>query len=265
VAYREPAPEALRDSFWYGPFGNPLPVIGFSLLFVAAAAAATATIRESSVLHCERASGQCVYERSAVIGAKPTIGFAIADVKDVELVTGAGKNRNSAHSVIVLRSNERIPLRTISESEARGRQGRLEYFLKNGQGAEVRETQQSSLLAKIGMVTLALVIGAVVVSLLVIALPFRVRVFERHIEVPRERRSFDITRVQRIIVETWGYKAHPQRIAFLHGDGEVDVIPRTFRPRGSIHGVVATRLGKLLNVPVDLDGQVPDDEPEKEG
>lgn len=262
MAYREPVPEALRDRFWYGPFRSYFEVLVFWFLFVILAVTGVSTLRESNRLDCQRTSGQCSYRRTNLVGTKESVSFAIADVKDVQYVAGTGKNQSSGESLVVFRSGGNLRLPSLSADEARAQHGRLERFLEAGEGADLLEAHETSLWKKVATVALALVTGGAAVSALLHFLPFRVEVFERHVFVARERRRIDTTRVSRIIVETSPEKPKPRRVAFLLRDGEVDFLSQKWRGGWSTHEIAAARIGKLLDVPVDLDGRIPDDEPE---
>lgn len=247
MAYRESVPESFRDRFWYGPFKNPLEVLGFALLFVVLAFVALSTLRQANRLDCERAAGQCSVTRVNLVGMKKGASFAIANVKNVEW--------NHGESLVVFKDGGNLRLPSLPEEEARGQHARLTRFL-GGDGTELHESHESGWPAKLGTLALALVVGGVALWSFLQMLPMRVRVFERRIFVARERRSIDITRVRRIVVETLPEKPRPRRIALLSGGDDIDFLSSKFRGGWSSHEVVAARLGKLLGVPVDLDGHV---------
>lgn len=261
MAYREDAREhSPLDRFWYGPFRPVLEVLGFSVLFVILALVAISVFRQSSRLDCERQTGLCTYQRANILGQRTSTAFSIADVSEVRYVQGTGKQRKSGECLLVFRSGRDFRLPSQAEDDARNQHARLQRFFVIGEEPYLSDVQARSLVAKLGMALFALVVGAMALLSIIPSLPFRVEVFQDRIWLPRQRRSIDVSRARKVAVETSLKDPKLRRVAIV-SNGEVEFLSPKFRGGWSTHQVTAGRLGKVLGLPVDLEGRLDEDPP----
>jgi hypothetical protein len=84
-------------------------------------------------------------------------------------------------------------------------------------------------------------------------------VFEDRIWLPRQRRSIDVSRARKIALETSPENPKLRRVAIV-SKNEVEFLSPKFQGGGS-HKTAAARLGKVLSLPVDLEGRLDEDDP----
>lgn len=219
--------------------------------FVVLAPLAISLATQRQTLSCDRQTGLCRYETTNLVGERRTISFLIADVSEVRLVPGTGKQQGNARCVLVFRSGRDFSLPSTTSADAQAEHAELSSFFTAGGNPTVHHEHEAGPTAKLGMIFVAMLVGAFALAALGKMLPMRVRLAGERIWIPRKKRSFDSSQATKVAVETHPENDKLRRVAVFSGE-QVEFLLRDGRAGAGPHQRVARKLGELLSVPVDL-------------
>lgn len=184
MAYREPrSPGEPLARFWYGPFLSPARRW---LVLLALALALPAAIEISShgrELTCD--AGRCASISHSLLFGKRERAFTAKDVVEVRFVTGLGKSRDGAESVLVFRAGDELRLGRDSEDEARRTHALLARHFRDQPQARLSLTQRPSRFLLVLALVAAGALLAQLVATLRAAWPWRVELWPSRIVLTR--------------------------------------------------------------------------------
>ena len=243
MAYREHRFDAQpKAKLWYGPFlprGKDWAILlglaFFTLVLLEAGLGARGIV-------CER--GECKWIRDSVLFGRRVRSFAARDVIEVRFVTGLGKNRGEAESVLVFRSGTELRIGRDSEDDARETHERLSHVL--------REPEADLDLVSRGYGFLAVLAGLLTVGfatqllrMLGIARPWGVSVWPERVLLRRwpigDSREIEIGEPRRVVTDDG-----PVTIEHARGKSALPPGPRS---GGFAARRTARKLASALGVP----------------